>query len=82
VATIEQVRNAMRHAPFTVRLLDGRSFRVEHRDFISVPNFPRGKNVTIHEGRHVHAVDVLLIQSLDYLETEVEAGPASEGNGA
>jgi len=69
----------MRHAPFTVRLVDGRSFKVEHRDFISVPNFPRGRNVMIHEGKHVHEVDILLIQSLDYLETEAETQPESNG---
>jgi hypothetical protein len=85
VATIEQVRNAMRHAPFTVRLVDGRSFTVEHRDFISVPTLPRGRNITIHEGKHVHEVDILLVQSLEYVEIEGEgeggAGPSAGSNG-
>ena len=84
MATIEQVRKAMRHAPFTIRLVDGRSFNVEHRDFISVPNFPRGRNVTLNEGRHTHEIDILLIQSLDYEgpETEAEAPISTHDNGA
>jgi hypothetical protein len=81
VATIEQVRNAMRHAPFTIRLVDGRSFHVEHRDFISVPNFPRGRDITVHEGKITHEVDILLIQSIDYQEREVESGPPADSNG-
>jgi hypothetical protein len=81
VITIEQVRNAMRNAPFTVRLVDGSSFRVEHRDFISVPAIPRGRYVTINEGKHSHEVDILLIQSLDFEEREVEPGPSAGSNG-
>jgi hypothetical protein len=84
LTTIEQVRKVMRHAPFKIRLVDGRSFTVEHRDFISVPNFARGRDITLHEGRHTHEIDILLIQSLDYEEREVEseAGPAAGDNGA
>ena len=79
MATIEQVRKAMRHAPFTIRLLDGRSFHVAHRDFISVPAFERGRNVTLNEGRLTHEIDILLIESVEYEETSTE--PPTDGNG-
>jgi hypothetical protein len=80
VATIEQVRDAMRHAPFTLRLVDGRSFTIKHRDFISVPPFPQGRAITIHgEDKHVHQIDVLLVQSVDY--PDPDAAPPPESNG-
>jgi hypothetical protein len=82
MATIEQVRKAMRNAPFTIRLVDGRSFHVEHRDFISVPNHPRGRNITLNEGRNTHEIDILLIQSLDFVEPELDAESAIDSNGA
>jgi hypothetical protein len=48
--TIEQMR-ATREAnpfrPFTVRLSDGRSFRVPHRDYLSMS--PSGRTVIIYE---------------------------------
>jgi hypothetical protein len=53
MATIEHVRNAMHRQPFlgfTVRLVDGRSYHVKHRDFISVPETPRGLNDPLPEG--------------------------------
>jgi len=86
MATIEQVRDAMQHAPFTVKLLDGRSFRINHRDFISVSPDRHGRGVAIHEGGHLIQVDVLLIQSLEYADpaanVEPTNGPAAGGKGA
>jgi hypothetical protein len=83
--TIQQVRDAMHRmpfTPFTVHLIDGRSFIVNHPDFIAVSPEPRDRGVTIYEGRRVHYLDVLLIQSLDHADLSADVGTSPEGNGA
>jgi hypothetical protein len=84
MATIEQVRNAMHRQPFrglTVRLVDGRSYHVKHRDFISVPETPRGRDLVIHD-KGTHHVDILLVVEIDEPEiVEAEEQAAAEGDG-
>ena len=84
MATIEQVRNAMHRQPFrgfTVRLVDGRSYHVKHRDFISVPETSRGRALVIHD-KGTHHVDILLVVEIDEPEAVEEEGQAAtEGNG-
>ncbi len=84
MATIDQVRDAMHSVPFvpfSVRLVDGRSFTVRHPDFISVPSHLRGRSVVIHEDRRVNHIDIPLVDSIDHPDTaDVES--SSEGNGA
>jgi hypothetical protein len=84
MATIEQVRNAMHRQPFrgfTVRLVDGRSYHVKHRDFISVPETPRGRDLVIHD-KGTHHVDILLVVEIDEPESgESVEQSAAEGNG-
>ena len=79
MATIEGVRNAMHRQPFrgfTVRLVDGRSYHVKHRDFISVPEAPRGRDLVIHDKGTRH-VDSLLVVETDEPEAVEEEGQAS-----
>ena len=63
---------------FTVRLVDGRSYRVKHPDFISVPETPRGRDLVIHE-KGTHHVDILLVVEIEEPEapepTEPSNGP-------
>jgi hypothetical protein len=84
MATIEQVRNAMHRQPFrgfTVRLVDGRSYHVKHRDFISVPETPRGRDLVIHD-KGTHHVDILMVVEIDEPEpVESEGQSAAQGNG-
>jgi hypothetical protein len=84
MATIEGVRNAMHRQPFrgfTVRLVDGRSYHVKHRDFISVPETPRGRDLVIHD-KGTHHVDILLVVEIDEPEAVEEEGQAAtEANG-
>jgi hypothetical protein len=80
MATIEQVRNAMRRVPFrpfAVRLVDWRHHMVKHPDFISVPDTPRGRDLVIHD-RGTHHVDILLVVEVDIAD---EAETTVEGNG-
>jgi hypothetical protein len=84
MATIEQVRDAMHRQPFrgfTVRLVDGRSYHVKHRDFISVPESARGRDLVIHD-KGTHHVDILLVVEIDERETvEPDRQSPAEGNG-
>ena len=69
MATIEQLRGAMRAAPpggFTVRLSSGDVYWVRHRDFISVPATDRGRAVTIQDDEGFHLIDLLHIVELGY----------------
>jgi hypothetical protein len=86
MATIEQLRDAMRRAPFTpftVRLVDGRAFTIDHPDFIAVSRLPGGRGVTIYDADRVNQIDVLLITSLDYADqTDAESPKSSNGPAA
>jgi hypothetical protein len=64
MATVEQVREAMHgqpFQPFTIRLVDGRSYLVKHPDFISVPESPRGRNLVVHDREGMHLIDILMV---------------------
>lgn len=68
MATREQVREAMHRQPFlgfTVRLTDGRTFDVRHRDFISIPETDRGRNLVIHD-RGMHLIDILHVRDCEW----------------
>jgi hypothetical protein len=74
----------MKHAPFVVRLVDGRAFTVKHRDFCAVSPLPKSRGLTIYEDGRANHIDVMLVVSLDHVDpsAEVDAGPAAESNGA
>lgn len=64
--TIEQMR-ATREAhpfrPFTLRLADGRSFRIQHRDYISMS--PGGRTVIVYQTDESFSIlDLLLVTEL------------------
>jgi len=77
--TIEQLR-AAREAnpfrPFTLYLADGRSWRVPHRDYLSMT--PGGRTVIVYqEGEAFSIIDLLLVTEL-----AIEEVPASTGSSA
>jgi hypothetical protein len=65
--TIDQLNEAMHgnpFRPFTIRMADGRSFEVRHRDFIS--RSPSGRTVAVHgEGDSFRVLDLLLMTELE-----------------
>lgn len=79
--TTEQLReviDAQPFAPFALRLADGRSINVPHKEFISV--HPRGRTAVVWNERGAgNIVDVMLV-------TNIELSPPKErsggGNGA
>ncbi|MFI5460430.1 MAG: hypothetical protein ACHRXM_33860, partial [Isosphaerales bacterium] len=73
------VRDAMRHAPFVVRLVDGRAFTINHRDFCAVS--PEGRGVTIYEGGRANHIDVRLVVSVDHVDPTADVESAAEGGG-
>ena len=60
--------------PFTLRLADGRSLSVPHRDFVAL--HPR-RIIVVNEDSSWNVIEPLLIVSIDY-----EAPPKKGGNGA
>ncbi len=67
--TIEQLRNTL-HAqpfrPFRVHLADGRSFGVEHPEFLA--SSPGGRTIIIFTGGEgFEIVDLLLVTSLEII---------------
>jgi hypothetical protein len=64
MATVEQIRKAMQSQPFrpfTVYLVDGRTYTVKHPDFIAVPSSPRGREFVIYDDQGSHYLDLGLI---------------------
>ncbi|MFO0930698.1 MAG: hypothetical protein U0736_27325 [Gemmataceae bacterium] len=64
--TVEQLR-AVREAnpfhPFTIHLADGRSFKVPHRDYLSMS--PGGRTVIVYQGDEAFRIlDQLLVTEL------------------
>lgn len=72
--TIEQLRNvhsARPFRPFTIHMGDGRSFRVEHPEFLS--HSPTGRTIIVYqEDDRFSILDLLLA-------TELEVDPVTPG---
>jgi hypothetical protein len=67
MAQLERVREALHQQPFRasqIRLLDGRSFRVSHPDFIALPPPPRKRDIVVYDTDGVHMIDLALIQEI------------------
>jgi hypothetical protein len=77
--TIDQLRGAYRakpFKPFTIHMGDGRSFRIDHPDFVS--HSPAGRTVIVYErDDSFHILDLLLMT-----EIEIHGSPAQEGGAA
>ncbi|MGO9916250.1 MAG: hypothetical protein ACLQIB_16320 [Isosphaeraceae bacterium] len=85
MATVEQVREAMHRAPFLgfdIRLVDGRSYHVQHPDFLAVPppTAPRARELTFYDndGR-MHRIDLLLVVEVDEPPLPNTAGASPNG---
>lgn len=65
--TVEQLKNvhgAKPFRPFTVHMGDGRSFRVDHPEFLS--RSPSGRTIIVHQPDDSFSVlDMLLITELE-----------------
>jgi hypothetical protein len=47
--------------PFTVHLVDGRTYSVKHPDFVAIPTTDRGRDLTIHDDDGPHHLDLNLV---------------------
>jgi hypothetical protein len=64
MAMLNQIRDAMHRQPFrpfTLYLVDGRTYLVRHPDFIAIPMSPRGRDITVHDAEGSHMIDMALI---------------------
>lgn len=73
--TIEEFKTALQREPFqpfTIRMADGRSFAVKHRDFVA--RSPSGRTVTVYGDDDSSSVlDLLLMTELEYKPSEGRA---------
>jgi hypothetical protein len=69
LVTIEQLRTTVKaqpFVPFTLRLADGRSYDIEHPDFIS--SHPQGRTVIVYkpgENGDLEIIDLLLVVGIE-----------------
>jgi hypothetical protein len=73
--TAEQLR-AMRTAtpfrPFTIHLADGRSYTIQHRDFVS--QSPGGRTIIVyHSDESFSIVDLYLVTELQVIQAPADA---------
>ena len=77
--TTEQLQTAHRASPFrpfSIRLADGRSFVVQHPDFLS--RSPSGRTVIVHKPDDSYSVlDLLLVTELEFPPSEKRSGEAA-----
>lgn len=64
--TRSQIEAAVeRNQPFTLRMADGKEYKVPHRDYISFP--PKGAFVIVYDDReHVYVLPLLTMTGLAY----------------
>jgi hypothetical protein len=74
---VRQVWNTTPFRPFTLRMTDGRAFRIPHREFLSLA--PVGRTLIVHhEDGNFSILDLLLATEIT-VETDQ---PAVGSNGA
>jgi hypothetical protein len=80
MATMNQVREAM-HAqpfqPFVIHLVDGRSFRVPHPDFVAVANMREMVFVGDDEGIHHIALPLVVDVEIPPRPGQVSTAPST-----
>jgi hypothetical protein len=73
--TVEQFRATLRQQPFrpfTIRMVDGRSFDVEHRDFVAQSQ--SGRTVIVFQADSYSVLDLLLMSELQVHSENGENG--------
>lgn len=80
--TTEQLRSAREvnpFRPFKIRLSDGRSLRVPHRDYLSLS--PGGRTVIVyHADEAFSIIDLFLVAELAMESAPLQTVGAQEGN--
>jgi len=70
MATLSQIRDAMRaqpFRPFAIQMADGRTYLVRHPDFVAVPQTRRGREIVFYAEREdadnpeMHMIDLGLV---------------------
>jgi hypothetical protein len=87
--TIERIRTALTRQPFVpfdVRLVDGRSFTIEHTDYLAVPPIKRPRDVIVFTPKpddpdeyRSHHIDIALIVELTIPTTSATASSQTDG---
>ncbi|MCC6678768.1 MAG: hypothetical protein IT436_16675 [Phycisphaerales bacterium] len=75
--TIDQLRQHHRAAPFRpfiLHLTDGRSFRVDHPEFLSITGGGRTVIVGYSDRDAIEILDLLLVTSIEVLDSRSDNG--------
>ncbi len=78
---LNQVRDAMHwqpFRPFTLYLVDGRSYLVRHADFVAIPMSPRGRDLTVYDADGSHMIEMSLIVEMQV--PDAAQSPQSDGS--
>ena len=77
--TAEDLRDTREQSPFRpfiLRVSDGRSFRIHHRDYLSIS--PDGRNVIVYkDDGGYHLLDPVLISGVDVEPVTAAPSPAA-----
>jgi hypothetical protein len=80
MATFNQIREAVRaqpFQPFILRLADGRSYQVNHPEFVAVS--PNGRELLfVADDQGIHQIEMLLVLEI---ETPGQPTASAEGDG-
>ena len=79
MATRDQVRAAMRAQPFRpfhVKLADGRTFRIDHPEFIAVS--PNGREMVIYDDEGMNLIGMLRVVEVRAAEPQEKPGTQTE----
>jgi hypothetical protein len=81
--TTDELRATLRQdpfRPFTIRMVDGRSFRVAHRDYLALS--PSGRTVIVFQPDESYSVlDMLLMSELEVPAPNGQSGePGTAGD--
>src|SRR5262245_33421777 len=70
---LRQTRDALPFRPVVIHLADGRSFRVPHRDYVSIS--PAGRTVIVYgPGEAFDILDILLVTGLAVEDVVPQSG--------
>jgi hypothetical protein len=81
--TVEQLRGthkAQPFVPFTLHLADGRSYRIEHPDFLS--SHPQGRTIIVYKPGDTGDLEILDLLLVVGIEVHRSAGSGIERLGA
>jgi hypothetical protein len=79
---LRDVRDAVPFQPFVIRMTDGQSYPIPHRDYLSIA--PNGRIALVYrtDSETYRFLDIMLITRLEVDPTPASPSTAADANGA